>query len=101
MTRLEATTRAQLAAWRGHLTATRDAAAARARRHVSALLVFCGALGMIGGAFLIGRWAAGLVIIAESGFAVWVGLNREDGTGLPLRGARTVEQVLADEALRE
>jgi len=90
-------TRAQLAAWHGHLTRSREAAALRVRRNFSALLIVGGALGMIGGGFLIARWAAGLVIVAESLFACYVGLNRDDGAALPAQGARSAAEVLADE----
>jgi hypothetical protein len=92
--------RAQLAAWRGHLTATRDAATAKARRHASPLLIICGAAGLLGGAAIVGTWLLGLTLMAESAFACYVGLNRDDGTTLPARGARTVDQVLEDERLR-
>jgi hypothetical protein len=100
MTRLEVATRAQLAAWRGTLSRTRDAAAAKARRHVSNLLIFGGAAGMLGGAAIVGMWLLGLTLMAESLFACYVGLNRDDGSTLPARGARTVEQVFDDERLR-
>lgn len=82
-------TRAYAAAWRGHF---RDVRARLARsRHVliSAVLVVAGLAGALGGGALIGRWCLGLVLLAESAGAVWVGLNRDDGTSLPRPGERT------------
>jgi hypothetical protein len=85
--------RAQLAAWRG------QGARVRARlsrsRHVltSALLVVAGLAGALGGGALIGRWCLGLVLLAESAGAIWLGLNRDDGTPLPRRGERTIADV--------
>lgn len=100
MTRLEVTARAQLAAWRGELRRTRDAAGLRLRRRARELLVIAGALGMLGGAAIVGTWLLGLTLMAEAGFACWVGLNGDDGGGLPARGARTPAQVLDEERLR-
>jgi hypothetical protein len=102
MTRRQAAvaTRAQLAAWHGHLTRSREAAARRVRRHFSALLIIGGAAGMLGGAAIVGLWLLGLTLMAESLFACYVGLNRDDGSELPPRGARTVGQVLEDERIR-
>ena len=77
--------------------------AARARlaqsRHVltSAALVVAGLGGALGGGALIGRWCLGLVLLAESAGAVWAGLMRDDGTGLPRRGERTVADVLEEQ----
>ena len=76
---------------------------ARARlarsRHVltSAALVVAGLGGALGGGALIGRWCLGLVLLAESAGAVWAGLMRDDGTGLPRRGERTVAEVLEEQ----
>jgi len=61
-------------------------------------LVLIGLAGGIFGGALVGRWMAGLVIMAESALVVYVGFNREDAQPRPLRGARTTAQVLADEA---
>ena len=99
-TKLAATTRAQLAAWRGAAHEARWRLRAAVARRSSALVVFAGALGALGGGWLIGRWALGLVLIGESVFAAYVGLNRDDEQWVPPRGARTVEQVLADEQWR-
>ena len=54
---------------------------------------------MAGGA-LIGEWCLGLVMIAEAALVVYVGFARDDGGGLPVRGARSVQEILADEARR-
>ena len=85
--------RAQLAAWRGQGARVR-ARLARSR-HVltSAFLVVAGLAGALGGGALIGRWCLGLVLLAESAGAVWFGLMRDDGPGLPRRGERTPLEV--------
>lgn len=77
---------------------------ARRSRHVlhSALLMFLGLGGALAGGALIGEWALGLVVIAESGLAFWFGLFRDDGE-LPrvhVPGLLTHEQVLARERAR-
>jgi len=100
MTKLAVATRAQLAAWRGHLHEARWRVRAALARGSGLLLVLAGAAGACYGGWLIGRWCLGLVIIGESVFAAWLGLNQEDGSGPPLRGARTVDAVLDDERLR-
>jgi hypothetical protein len=85
--------RAQLAAWRGH---GRDVRARLARsRHVltSALLVVAGLAGAPLGGLLVGPWFTGLILVAESAGAVWLGLNRNDGQPLPRRGERTIADV--------
>lgn len=79
---------------------------ARARlhrgRHVlaQAALVVAGLGGGLAGGALVGEWCLGVVLVAESGGALWFGLMRDDGTGLPRRGARTVEDILEAERLR-
>ena len=81
--------RAYLATFRARC---RDARARLARsRHVliSAALVVAGLAGALGGGALIGRWCLGLVLLAESAGAVWMGLQRDDGTSLPRPGERT------------
>ena len=72
---------------------------ARANRHVlvSAALVVLGLGGALGGGALVGEWALGLVLIAESAGAVWFGLYRDDRK--PVRG-RTVGEVLEVERRR-
>ena len=51
--------------------------------------------GMLAGGALVGEWCLGLVLIAESGGALAVGLLRDDGTGAaPARGAMTVPEIL-------
>jgi hypothetical protein len=93
--------RAQVIAWvYGPARRARLAWRARLARWRAELLVFGGAAGMLGGAAIVGWWLLGLTLMAESGFAVWLGLSSDDGTARPLRGARTVGQVLDDERLR-
>jgi hypothetical protein len=57
-----------------------------------------GALGGLVGGWLVGRWCLGLVLIAESGTAVWWGVfGHDDGAVAPRRvpGQGTaLEQVL-------
>ena len=69
-------------------------------RLVSAALVVAGLAGALGGGWLVGRWCTGLMLIFESAGALWFGLFRDDGEHLPVRGARTAQQVLDDERLR-
>jgi hypothetical protein len=95
--RLPVVTRAQLAAWRGQARRIR---ARSGRTITSVLLVVAGLAGALGGGALVGRWCLGVVLIAESAGAVWVGLNRDDGQPAAVRGARTVGQVLEDERMR-
>lgn len=78
------------------------AARLRAARHslISLALVVAGGLGAMAGGWLIGRWCLGLVIISESVGLVLLGLNRDDGQPAPVRGARSVAQVLDDERIR-
>lgn len=70
----------------------------RARQHrhalTSAALVILGLGGALGGGALIGEWALGLVLTAESAGLVWWGLQRDDGTWPPREGARTVPEIL-------
>lgn len=44
---------------------------------LSALLIVVGLLGVIGGAFLIGRWAVGVAVIADSAALAGWGLLRD------------------------
>jgi hypothetical protein len=105
MTRTLVATRAQLHVWavplRGRLRLARRRAKAAASRHSATLLVIFGALGALGGGALIGIKFLGLVMIAESCSLIWLGVNQEDGQDVPIRGARTAQQVLDDERLRE
>jgi hypothetical protein len=75
---------------------------ARRRRHalVNSALIVVGLLGALAGGWVIGWWCLGGVAIAESCALMFVGLQRDDGEPLPVRGARTVEQVFDDERLR-
>jgi hypothetical protein len=85
--------RAQLAAWRGQGRRLRVRLARSRHVLTSVLLVLAGLAGALGGGALIGRWCLGLVLLAESGGAVWFGLNRDDGQPLPRRGERTIADV--------
>lgn len=89
--RLPVVTRAQLAAWRGQARRIR---ARSGRTITSVVLVVAGLAGALGFASLLGGWCVGLVGMAESAGAVWVGLNRDDGQPGVARGARTVADVL-------
>lgn len=91
MTRLPVRFRASMVVWRARLWRPQS---------VSVFLVLAGLAGALGGGWLVGRWCLGLVLIAESAGAVVVGMARDDGTGQPRRGSRTVREVLEDEALR-
>lgn len=62
------------------------------QRQVLLLLVSLG--GIVGGAALIGTWAIGVAIIADSVFGVWYALMRDVGPG-PQPVAMAHEQVLA------
>jgi hypothetical protein len=75
---------------------------ARRRRHlvVNVALICLGLGGALAGGWVIGWWCLGVVAIAESAGLVYVGMARDDGEALPVRGARTVEAVLEDERLR-
>lgn len=92
--------RAAAAVWREHARVIRERA--RRSRHflTSLALVVLGMAGGLGGGALVGRWCLGLVLIAESAGLIWLGLQRDDGAGLPRRGARTVGEILEDERLR-
>lgn len=73
--------RAAAATWRARLGPARRRAARSRHALTSAALVTFGALGMLAGGALVGRWCLGLVLIGEAGFAAWAGLARDDGTG--------------------
>lgn len=92
--------RAYLATARERLRHAR--ARARSHRHVltSAALVVLGLGGALGGGALVGEWALGVVLIAESAGAVYIGLQRDDRVPLPRAGERTVGQVLEAERRR-
>jgi hypothetical protein len=79
-------------------------ARALASRHrhvlVSAALVVLGLGGALAGGALIGEWALGLVLIAESACVAYVGLRRDDRVPLPRAGERTVGEVLEAERRR-
>ena len=90
---IEVQVRAQLAAWRGQGRRLRERLARSRHVLVSAVLVVAGLGGALGGGALIGRWCLGLVLLAESAGAIWVGLNRDDGEPLPRRGERTIADV--------
>lgn len=89
LTGIAVVARAYLAAWRGHGRRARQRLASARHQAASVLLVLAGLAGALAGGWLVGRWCAGLVLIAESAGAVWSGLMRDDGAGLPRRGERT------------
>lgn len=92
--------RAARAIWGEHARILR-ARITRSRHFLTSLaLVVLGMAGGLGGGALVGRWCLGLVLITESAGLIWLGLMRDDGTGTPRRGARTVREVLEDERLR-
>ena len=101
--RLPVVTRAHLHAWRGHAQRTRARLGAARRRGqvTSALFIVVGLAGLLLGAWTVGVWCLGLAAMAEAGGLLYVGLNRDDGEEVPVRGSRTVPEVLADEAIRE
>ncbi len=69
---------------------------------LSLLLLLCSLAGVVGGAWLIGRWAVGCAVIFDSlavgGWALW----RDDGREIPpqVAGVPTLEQILEREAAR-
>lgn len=69
-------------------------------RHVltSVLLVLAGLAGALAGGWLVGRWCLGLVLMAESAGAIWFGLMRDDGAGVPRRGERTPLEAAREHA---
>lgn len=77
-------------------------AQARRNRHVltSALLVVLGLGGALAGGALVGEWALGVMLIAESAGAIYFGLQRDDGTPLARAGEHTAEDVLEFERRR-
>lgn len=75
--------RAAVATWRARLAPAWQRAVRSRHALASAALVLGGALGMLAGGALVGRWCLGLVLIGESVFAAWAGLQRDDGRGRP------------------
>jgi hypothetical protein len=70
---------------------------------LSVVLLLCSLLGVVGGAALIGRWAVGVAVIADSvAVAAWA-LLRDEGDSQPsaqvLQHGKTLQQVL-DQAAR-
>lgn len=63
------------------------------RLHV--LLLVAALLGVVGGAVLIGWWAVGLAIIADSMAVAWYALFHDDGQPAEpeVSGMPTVEQI--------
>src|SRR5262244_170838 len=86
--------RAYAALAQAHARLARDRA--RRNRHAltSAALIAAGLGGALGGGALVGEWCLGLVLIAESAGALWLGLFRDDRVPLPRAGERTPAQVL-------
>jgi hypothetical protein len=64
---------------------------------LSAVLLLCSLAGVLGGAWLIGRWALGAAIVADSvAVAAWA-LFHDDGAGRPepsVHEVPTLAQVL-------
>jgi hypothetical protein len=85
--------RAVAATWRARLASARQRASRSRHALTSAALVIGGALGMLGGAALVGRWCLGLMLIGEAGFAAWAGLQRDDGQGRAPSGM-TLPEIL-------
>jgi hypothetical protein len=94
---VEVQVRAQLAAWRHHARAARARLSRTRHVLVSAALVIAGMAGAAAGAWLVGKWCLGLVVMAESAGVIWFGLMRDDGAGVPRRGERTVAEVLDEQ----
>lgn len=93
--------RAYAARLGGWLRKARYGAAARRPVIVSALMVAAGlGLACVGG-WLIGTWCLGLVVLAIGAGAVYMGLARDDHADLPRRGARTVDEHLDEELMRQ
>jgi hypothetical protein len=62
---------------------------------LSACLLVLALAGMVAGAALIGRWAIGCAIMADSVFVAWWALHRDDGADdEPQPSAHSVERVL-------
>lgn len=70
---------------------------------LSACLLVLALAGMVGGAFLIGRWAVGLAIIADSvAVAAWALLHddgQEPAQVRPIRGGATLGEILEEARL--
>jgi hypothetical protein len=92
--------RAAWVLWSAHARGLRDRA--RRSRHAlaSAALAAGGAAGLLGFSYLVGLWCLGLTGMSLSAGALWLGLMRDDGSGLPRRGARTVPEILEMERWR-
>ena len=48
---------------------------------LSVVLLLCSLAGVIGGAALVGRWAVGVAIVADSAAVGVYALRRDDGNG--------------------
>ena len=94
MTRLRVTWRAAAVVAAAQARGAGSRLAAAAGRRMKALPVVIGLGGMLAGGALVGEWCLGLVLIAESGGALAVGLLRDDGTAPQGRGAMTVPEIL-------
>jgi len=94
------TVRAHLRAWRLHGRALASRARQARQQLTSAALMVAGIGGLLGFSSLVGLWCLGLTGMAVSGGALWFGLMRDDGTGMPRRGERTVADVLEVERWR-
>lgn len=70
---------------------------------LSVVLLVASLAGMVGGALLIGRWAVGLAVMADSLAVGWWAWNRDDGQQAaevrPVRGVPTHAQILEEHRL--
>ncbi len=93
MTRLRVTRRAAAVVWLAHARRAAAWLAANRARLMPIALVILGLGGGLAGGALVGEWCLGATMIAESVLLVYVGLQRDDGTGRPSRGY-TVPEIL-------
>jgi hypothetical protein len=92
--------RAAWVLWTAHARGLASRARRARRQLASAALIVAGIGGLLGFSSLVGLWCLGLTGMAVSGGALWFGLMRDDGTGMPRRGERTVADVLEVERWR-
>lgn len=92
--------RAAWVLWTAHARGLASRARRARRQLASAALIIAGIAGLLGFSSLVGLWCLGLTGMAVSGGALWFGLMRDDGTGVPRRGERSVADVLEAERWR-
>jgi hypothetical protein len=96
-----ATLVAHAGVWRARFYRLRDRLSQQRHQVTSAAMVVGGMAGALGGGALIGRWALGLVLIAESVAVIWLALERDDGVPVERAGVeRTPRQILEVERRR-